>query len=48
MAYASVPLWIKEIPERVKTQEMCIEEVHIEPYTLDYALDCLKAEEMCK
>ena len=42
MAYASVPLCIKEIPGHVKTHKMCNEEVHIEPGPLAFVPDRLK------
>ena len=38
---------IKEVPEHFKTQEMCIEVVHIEPRSLASVPDKLKAEEIC-
>ena len=31
--YASVPSWIREIPGHLKTQELCVEAVRMEPYS---------------
>ena len=39
--YASVPRWIKEIPDHIKTQVKFTEAVRREPYTLDYVPDYL-------
>ena len=44
---ADVPCWIKEIPDRLKTTEMCNEAVRIEPSSLSFAPDHFKAEEIC-
>ena len=35
------------VPDRFKTQEMCIEAVACNPYTLKYIHGHLKTEEMC-
>ena len=35
----NVPRWIREIPGRLKTQEMCEEAVGIEPHSLAFVLD---------
>ena len=45
--YVNVPGWIKEIPNDLKTQEMCDEVVHIEPRSLEFVLDRFKTQEMC-
>ena len=39
--------WIVTIPDRFKTQEMCDEAVHTEPFSLTYVLDGFKTQEMC-
>ena len=31
MSYENVPRWIREIPDNLKTQELCDEAVHVEP-----------------
>ena len=46
--FANVPVWIREIPEHLKTQEMCDEAVDMEPCSLAYVPYCFKTEEMCK
>ena len=43
----TAPHWIIEIPNHLKTQEMCIEAVRIEPISLAYVPDHLKTQEMC-
>ena len=35
------------VPNHLKTQEMCIEEVRIEPFSLVYVPDHLKTQGMC-
>ena len=47
MSYESVPLWIREIPDHFKTQEMCNETVAQFSYPLRYVPDHLKTQEMC-
>ena len=47
MSYGNVPAWIREIPDHVKTQEMCDEAVGIESYLLEIVPDRFKTEEMC-
>ena len=42
-----IPVWIREIPDNLKTQEMCNEATRIEPYSLPFVPDCSKAQEMC-
>ena len=42
-----VPGWINAIPGHLKTQEMCLEAVRIEPCSFAYAPDHFKTEEMC-
>ena len=45
--YANVPRWVREMPEHLKTQEMCNEAVRIEPNSLPYVTDQYKTEAMC-
>ena len=45
--YASVPNWVQEIPNHLKTQERCNEAVYMEPYCLLHVPDHLKTQEMC-
>ena len=45
--YEIIPRWIKEIPGRFKTQEMCDEVVGSEPRSLAFVPDCFKTEDMC-
>ena len=47
MSYESVPPWLREIPEHLKTEEMCNEAVAQFPYALYYVPDYLKTKEMC-
>ena len=42
--YAAVPNWIKEIPDHLKTQEMCNEAVRMEPWSLKFVPDHLKTK----
>ena len=42
-----VPRWLREIPEHLKTSEMCNEAVAQFPYALEYVPDQLKTQEMC-
>ena len=39
--------WIVTISENLKTQEICNEAVHTEPFSLAYVPDCFKTQEMC-
>ena len=45
--YETIPRWIIEIPDHLKTQEMCIEAVRMEPHSLACAPDCFKTQEIC-
>ena len=45
--YATVPNWIKEIPDDLKTQEMWDEALHMDPHLLEFVPDYLKTQEMC-
>ena len=47
MSYENVPPWIREIPEHLKTQEMCDGAVCMEPYSLEVVPDRRKTREMC-
>ena len=47
MSYENVPVWIREIPNHLKTQEMCIKAVEDVPYTLECVPGHLKTQEMC-
>ena len=47
MAYANVPCWIREIPNHLKTQEMCDEALRINPLSLAYFPGHLITQEMC-
>ena len=47
MPYESVPCWIREVPEHLKTQEMCNEVVAQSSYALRYVPDELKTQQMC-
>ena len=42
-----IPVWIREISDNLKTQEMCNEAMRIEPYSLAFVPDCFKTQEMC-
>ena len=42
-----IPIWIREIPNNLKTQETCNEAMHNEPYSLAFVPDCFKTQEMC-
>ena len=42
-----VPIWIREIPDHLKTQEICNEAVDIEPLSLAYVPNRFKIQEMC-
>ena len=43
----AVPRWIKEIPDHLKTQEMCNEATRINPLSLPYVPDHPQTQEMC-
>ena len=43
-----IPVWIREIPDNPKTQEMCKEAMRIEPYSLAFVPDCFRTQEMCE
>ena len=34
MSYENVSRWIREVPEHLKTQEMCNEAVEVDPWQL--------------
>ena len=42
-----IPRWIIEITDHLKTQEMCIEAVRIEPVSLVCVPDRFKTQEIC-
>ena len=42
-----IPVWIREIPDNLKMQEMCKEAISIEPYSLAFVPDCFKTQEIC-
>ena len=42
-----VPIWIREIPDHLKTQEICNEAVDIEPVSLAYVPNRFKKQRMC-
>ena len=46
MSYENVPLWVREIPGHLKTQEMCDEAVRIGPRSSAHVSDCFKTEDM--
>ena len=41
-----IPVWEREIPDNLKTQEMCNKTMRIEPYSLAFVSDCFKTQEM--
>ena len=45
--YEIIPVWIREVPDNLKTQEMCNEAMRIEPYSLAFVPDCSKTQEIC-
>ena len=47
MTYEIVPRWLREIPEHLKTSEMCNEAVAQFPYARYYVLDYLKRHRKC-
>ena len=42
-----IPIWIKEYPDHLKTQEMCNEAVRMDPCSLEVIPDHPKTQEMC-
>ena len=42
-----IPVWIREIPDILRTQDMCNEAMRIEQYSLAFVPDHLKMQEMC-
>ena len=47
MAYTNVPCWIREIPNHLKTQEICDEAVRMESCSLRFVPNHLKTQGMC-
>ena len=47
MSYESIRRWIREIPEHLKTPEMCNEAVTQSSYTLRHVPNHLKTQKMC-
>ena len=47
MSYESFPRWLREIPEHLKTEEMCNKAMAQFPYALYYVPDYLKTKKMC-
>ena len=45
--HKSILRWVIEIPDHLKTQEVCDEAVRIGPWSLRYVPDHLKTQEMC-
>ena len=45
--YILSPIWIREIPDHLKTQKMCGKAAHMEPGFLKYVPDHFKTHEMC-
>ena len=42
-----IPAWIRETPDNLKTQEMCNETMHIDPYSSALVPDSFKTQKMC-
>ena len=42
-----IPVWIRETPDNLKTQEMCNETMHIDPYSSALVPDSFKTQKMC-
>ena len=42
-----IPVWIRETPDNPKTQEMCNETMHIDPYSSALVPDSFKTQKMC-
>ena len=47
ISYENVPVWIREIPDHLITQEICNEAVRIEPYLFAVVPHRFKTHEMC-
>ena len=45
--YENVPRWIREIPGRLTTEEICDEAVWIEPRSLSFVPNHFKTEDLC-
>ena len=45
--YESIPRWIIETPNHLKTQEISNEAVDMRPYSLVYVPDRFKTQNMC-
>ena len=45
--YENVPRWIREIPDRLTTEEICDEAVWIEPRSLSFVPNHFKTEGLC-
>ena len=45
--YGSVSNWIKEIPDYLKTKEMCTEAIEEDPWLLRFVSNRLKTQDMC-
>ena len=45
--FVNIPIWIREIPEPLKTQEICDEAVRIEPCSRRFVPNCFKTQEIC-
>ena len=41
-----IPVWIREIPDNLKTQKMCNETMRIKSYSLAFVPDCFKTQEI--
>ena len=48
MFYEHVPCWTREVPEHLKTEEMCNNAVAYFSCPVKYVADHLKTEEMCR
>ena len=46
-ALSNIPCWIMVVPNRLKTEEMFKEAVHMDPCSLEFLPECLKTEKMC-
>ena len=46
--YESIPRWIIETPDYLKTQEMCKQVVEEDPWQLEFVPDHFWTQEMCK
>ena len=45
--YESIPCWIVETPDHLKTQQMCDKTMCLNPLSLPYVPDHLQMQEMC-